>query len=133
MEQSAAVASPPPPAPTGTVQLQESLRELLATLLDAGFGLALDGVERLAVKLDEMRARGGPGVGALWGAATAKLAGRNPILGAITGAFAALSPTVKTLIVLALVLALLLLPVTVVLVLLALIVLAIVAAVRASR
>jgi hypothetical protein len=113
--------------------LKASLRRLLATLLDRALGIALDKVETLARSFDEIAARGGVPVGALLGGLRAKLQGRSPIWGAIRGAFAALSPGVKALIIVALVLALLLLPVTVVLLLLALIVLAIWAAVRAGN
>ena len=113
-------------------RLRSSLRALLRDLLDAGFGLALDTVERLAHSLDEIRARGGVGINALIGAAGAKLAGRSPVLGALAGAFGALSTGMKWAIFLIVLLAVLLLPVTVVLLLLALIVLAIVVAVRLS-
>jgi hypothetical protein len=113
-------------------ELKASLRRLLATLLDRALGIALDTVETLAGSFDEIAARGGIPVSALLGGLRAKLQGRSPIWGAIRGAFAALSPGVKALIIIALVLALLLLPVTVVLLLLALIVIAIWLAVRAG-
>jgi hypothetical protein len=113
-------------------ELKASLRRLLATLLDRALGIALDKVETLASSFDEIAARGGIPISALLGGLRAKLQGRSPIWGAIRGAFAALSPGVKALIIIALVLALLLLPVTVVLLLLALIVLAIWLAVRAG-
>ena len=120
-----------PQRPSQTEHLKESLRKLLARLLDRGFGIALDKVEQLAQTLDDIAARGGYKIGALFGGARAAISGRNPIWGAITGAVAALSPAAKAAIIIALVLALLLLPVTVVLVLLFLIVVAIVAVVRA--
>jgi hypothetical protein len=113
-------------------ELKASLRRLLATLLERAFGIALDKVETLAKGFDEIAARGGIPVSALLGGLRAKLEGRSPIWGAIRGAYSALSPGVKVLIVLALVLALVLLPVTVVLLLLALIVIAIWLAVRTS-
>ena len=113
-------------------ELKASLRRLLATLLDRALGIALDKVETLASSFDEIAARGGVPISALLGGLRAKLQGRSPIWGAIRGAFAALSPGVKALIIIALVLALLLLPVTVVLLLLALIVVAIWLAVRAG-
>jgi hypothetical protein len=117
--------------PFQTEQLKESLRKLLARLLDRGFGIALDKVEQLARTFDDIAARGGYKIGALFGGARAAMSGRNPIWGAITGAVAALSPAAQAAIIIALVLALLLLPVTVVLVLLFLIIVAIVAVVRA--
>jgi hypothetical protein len=113
-------------------ELKASLRRLLATLLDRALGIALEKVETLATSLDEIAARGGIPISALLGGLRAKLQGRSPVWGAIRGAFAALSPGVKALIIIALVLALLLLPVTVVLLLLALIVVAIWLAVRAG-
>ncbi|MGD9525797.1 hypothetical protein [Pseudonocardia sp.] len=121
-----------PGRPDPLADLRRALRDLLATLLDRAVGVALDKVEDIAGRLDEMAARGGPNVGALVGGARSLMSGRNPIWGAFRGAFSALSPGTKAAIVAALVLALVLLPVTVVLVLLALIVLAVVAAARWS-
>jgi VIT1/CCC1 family predicted Fe2+/Mn2+ transporter len=113
-------------------ELKASLRGLLATLLERAFGIALDKVESLATSLDDIAARGGMPLQAILGGVRAKLQGRNPVWGAIRGVFGGMSPQVKALVILALVLALVLLPVTVVLVLLALIVLAVWAAVRSS-
>jgi hypothetical protein len=113
-----------------TEQLKASLRRLLAVLLERGFGVVLDSVERLAGTFDEIAARGGVKMGALWGGATAGLSGRNPVWGAVKGAFSALSTPARGALIIALVLALLLLPVTVVLLLLALIALAIIAVVK---
>jgi len=113
-----------------TDQLRESLRELLAALLDRGFGIALDKVEQLSRTFDEIAARGGYKIGALFGGTHAALSGRNPVWGAITGAVSALSPGAKAAVIALLILALLLLPVTVVLVLLFLIVVAVVAVAR---
>jgi hypothetical protein len=112
----------PPALADSLAELRESLRGLLAALLEKGYGIALAAVERMADGLDEMAARGGLQPGALLGGLTAKLTGGNPIVGALTGAFRALSPGAKALLVLALVLAVVLLPVTVVLLLLVLIV-----------
>lgn len=116
-----------------TERLKSSLRELLATVLDRAFGIALDGVERLATAFDDLAARGGITVNALLGGAKAALQGRSPVWGAITSALASLSPATKVALVVALVLAVLLLPVTVLLLLLFLIVLAVVVAVRAHN
>jgi hypothetical protein len=113
-----------------TVQLGESVRELLVALLDRGFGIALDKVEKLSRTFDEIAARGGYKVGALLGGTHAAVSGRNPVRGAITGAVSALSPGAKAGVIALLILALLLLPVTVVLVLLFLIVVAVVAVAR---
>lgn len=70
-------------------ELKESLRRLLATLLERAVGLAPDKVEQLARPLDEMAARGGPELGALFGGARAALSGGNPVWGAIRGAVSA--------------------------------------------
>jgi len=116
--------------PSPADQLRESLRRLLAALLDRAFGVALDKLEELSQTFDEIAARGGYKIGALFGGLRAAVAGRNPVWGAITGAFAALSPGAKAAVIAVLILALLLLPVTVVLVLLFLIVVAVVAVAR---
>jgi membrane associated rhomboid family serine protease len=108
--------------PVTTERLKSSLRELLATLIDRAFGLALDDVV----------ARGGLPLNALLGGARALHAGRNPVWGAIRGTFAAMSPAARAAVIAALVLAVLLLPLIVVLLLLALIVFAVWAAVRAA-
>ena len=113
-------------------ELKASLRRLLATLLDRAFGIALERVEDLAGWLDEVAARGGIKMNALLGGVRSAIGGRNPVWGAVVGAFRGMSPATKVALVAALVLALLLLPVTVVLLLLFLIIAAIVAAVRAS-
>ena len=113
-----------------TDQLKAALRKLLATLLDRGFGIALEGVEQMARALEETAARGGVKLGAVLGGARAAMAGGNPIWGVVKGAFAAMSPGARAVVIVALVLAPLLLPVTVVLVLLALIVLAVIAVVK---
>ncbi|TWF80157.1 hypothetical protein FHX44_116095 [Pseudonocardia hierapolitana] len=117
---------------TASEQLKASLRELLATLIDRAFGLALDAVESLARALDEVAARGGLRLNALLGGARALAQGSNPVWGAIKGAVAAMSPAARVALIAALVLAVLLLPLTVVLVLLALIVFAVWVAVRAA-
>ncbi|QYN38087.1 hypothetical protein K1T35_13105 [Pseudonocardia sp. DSM 110487] len=116
-----------------TERLERSLRELLATLIDRAFGLALDAVEGLARQLDEVAARGGLPLNALLGGAVALFEGRSPLWGAVRGAFAAMSPAAKGASIAALILALLLVPLTVVLLLLALIGLAVWGAIRAAR
>lgn len=116
--------------PSPVDDLKTALRELLSTLLDRAFGVALDKVEHLAQGFDDMSARGGMTVGALLGGAQAAVKGGNMVWGAVKGAFGALSGAAKAALIVALVLALLLLPVTVVLLLVALIVIAVVAVVR---
>ena len=111
-------------------QLKAALRELLATVLERAFGLALDKLEQLSGTLEDIEARGGYKIGAVFGGVRAAVAGKSPVWGAIKGAFSALSPGVKAAIIIALVLALLLLPVTVVLLLLLLIAVAIIAIVK---
>ncbi|MFD1531250.1 hypothetical protein [Pseudonocardia aurantiaca] len=118
------------PQPTPTEQLKASLRTLLATLIERGFGIALDKIEQLARTFDQIAARGGITLHAAFGGAQAALEGRSPVWGAIRGAFSALSPGTKAIVVAVLILALILLPVTVVLLLLSLIVIAIVLANR---
>ena len=120
-------AAPPP-----TDQLKAALRELLAAVLERTFGMALDKVEQLSRTFDEIEARGGVKIGALFGGVRAAVAGKSPVWGAIMGAFSALGPGAKAAIIIVLVLALLLLPVTVVLILLLLIAVAIVAMVRSQ-
>lgn len=127
----ASVPQAPPPRPAD--ELRASLRRLLTTLLERGFGIALDAVERMAANMDEIAAHRGVQVSAVLGGISAKVGGRSPLIGALKGALSALHPTVRVALIVALVLGLLLLPVTVVLLLLALIVLAIVLSVRAAR
>jgi hypothetical protein len=110
--------------------LKAALRELLAAVLERTFGIALDKVEQLSRTLDDIAARGGVKVGALWGGVRAAVAGKSPVWGAIRGAFSALGPGAQAAVIIVLVLAILLLPVTVVLILLLLIVVAIIVIVR---
>jgi hypothetical protein len=121
-----------PPTEQALEDLKASLRKLLATVLERAFGLALEKVETLAKSFDEIAARGGVPLNALLGGVKAGMQGRNPVWGAIKGAFGALSPAIRVAIIVALVLALVLLPVTVVLLLLVLIVVAVWLAVRAA-
>ena len=117
-------------SPDPTEQLKAALRRLLAAALERTFGMALDKVEQLSRTFDEIAARGGVTVGALFGGVRAAVTGRNPVWGAVKGAFSALGPGTKAAILIVLVLALLLLPVTVVLLLLLLIVVAVMAIAR---
>ncbi len=113
-----------------TQQIRANVRKLFTTLLERGFGIALEAVQRLDHILNEIAARSGVKVNALLGGARAAVAGRSPAWGAIKGAFSALSPGAKAAVIIVLVLALLLLPVTVALLLLALIAAAVIAAVK---
>jgi hypothetical protein len=99
-------------------------------VLERAFGIALDKIEQLSRTLEDIEARGGYKIGAVFGGVRAAAGGRSPVWGAIKGAFSALSPGVKAAIIVVLVLALLLLPVTLVLLLLLLIVVAVIAIVR---
>jgi hypothetical protein len=111
-------------------RLKASLKELLRTLLRRAVGVALDQVEHLAKSFDAMAASGGFALSGVLGGIQARLAGKNPVWGAVKAAVGSLSPGVRVLLVLALVLALVLLPVTVVLLLIALIVVIIVVAAK---
>jgi hypothetical protein len=121
-----------PDEPTTSMdELRASLRRLLDAVLDRAFGLALDQVEALGAWFDEVAARGGVTVNALFGGVRAALGGRNKVWGAVVGAVAGMSPAARAALIVALVLALLLLPLTAVLLLLTLIVAVIVVASRA--
>jgi hypothetical protein len=113
-------------------QLTVSLRKLLGAVVDKGIDTAVQGVEKLSDKLENMAQSGGPLAGAAGGGVRAALAGRNPLWGAVKGMVANLSTGTKVLITLAAVLGLLLGPVVLVVALVALLVLAIVAAVRSA-
>ena len=86
---------------------------VLSALLNAGRRLVVDFVERVADRLKDLVAGGGPLLAAGLGAGIAALVGKNPLWGAIKGGFSALSPWGKALVIIALVLAVLLLPVTI--------------------
>jgi membrane associated rhomboid family serine protease len=113
-------------------ELKAKLRELLATLIERAFGVAMEKVEQLAKAFEDIAAHGGITFNALLGGARASLAGRSPVWGAIVAAVSSLSPGARAALIIALVLALILLPITVVLLLLALLVLAVVAVAKAS-
>jgi hypothetical protein len=123
-------ALPHEPLADPVERLKASLKELLRTLLRRAVGVALDQVEHLAKSFDAMAASGGFALSGVLGGIQARLAGKNPVWGAVKAAVGSLSPEVRVLLVLALVLALVLLPVTVVLLLIALIVVIIVVAAK---
>lgn len=106
------------------------LMGVLRTLLKAGLQLVVDAVERVADRLKDLVAGGGPLLAAGLGAGIAALVGKNPLWGAIKGGFSALSPWGKALVIIALVLAALLAPVTILVALIAVIVIVVVLAVK---
>ena len=114
-------------------QLTSSLRGLANVLIDRGAKAASGKVDRLSGKLEGIASRGGSLTGAAAGGLKAVAGGRNPVWGAVKGAFAGLSTRTKVLIVLALVLAVLLAPVVLVILLLGLLVWAVVAAARSRE
>lgn len=117
----------PQPTPlTPGQQLKASLRELLGVALDRAAAFAAEKVDQVTQSLEHLAADGGPKISALLGGVEAKLAGANPVWGAVKGAYGALSPAARVGILLLLVLAVVLLPVTLLLVLLGLIVLAVI-------
>lgn len=126
---------PKQPPPSAGQQLKASLRGLLAATVDRVAGLAMEKADQAAQSLENIAAEGGPKIGAIFGGIEAKLAGNNPVWGAVKGAFGALSPSARIGIVLLLVLAVVLLPVTLVLVLVGLLVLTVILLVsaRSSR
>jgi hypothetical protein len=107
-----------------------SLERLAAALVDRAAGVAVDKVDDFAEKLEGIAANGGVGLGAAFGAGTAMMAGKNPVLGAVKGAWGALSTGKKVAIVLGLVLLGLLSPVALVLALVGLLIAAIVKAAK---
>ena len=147
MTATAAPAAPstPNPAPTsaaevtaadaaagvgpGTLVLR-SLERLAAALVGRAAEAAVDKVDDVAEKLEGIAANGGVGLGAAFGAGTAMMAGKNPVVGAVKGAWGALSTGKKVAIVLGLVLLGLLSPVALVLVLVGLLIAAIVKAAK---
>jgi hypothetical protein len=107
-----------------------SLERLAAALVDRAAGAAVDKVDDLAGRLEGIAANGGVGLAAAFGAGTAMMAGKNPVIGAMKGAWGALGTGTKVAIVLGLVLLGLLSPVALVLVLLGLLIAAIVKAAK---
>jgi len=104
----------------------------MGALMQKGLDVALQAVDRLSDKLEDVTSRGGALTGAAGGGLKALGAGKNPVWGAVKGAIGGLSTTTKVLIILSLILGLLLGPVVLLVLLLALMVLAVVAVVRAA-
>jgi hypothetical protein len=113
-------------------QLKASFQKLLGALAQKGLTVALQAVDRLSEKLEDVTSRGGALTGGVGGGVKALLAGKSPVWGAVKGVIGGLSTTTKVLIVLSLVLALVLGPVLLLLLLLGLLIFAVVAAVRAA-
>lgn len=109
-------------------RLRASGEALLVALIDRLAMVAREQVDQLSEKVDDLREHGGAGLGALLAGAQSAMAGRNPVLGAIKGGFAALTTPLKVATVLAAILA----PVLLLVVLLVLVVLGAVAAVRSN-
>jgi len=127
---------PPPPAtearPAPLQQLKTSAQTLLTALIDKAAGVALNKVDELTDKLNEVTANGGVGLTAALAGGQAYLQGNNPLWAAAKAGFSALSAWAKAGLILALVLAAVLGLVLVAVLLLAIIVWAIIAAIRAA-
>ncbi|NMO90466.1 hypothetical protein [Actinomycetospora sp. TBRC 11914] len=116
-------------AGTGKI-IARSFERLAAALIDRAASAAVDKVDDLSEKLEGIASNGGVGLNAAFGAGTAMMLGKNPVVGAIKGAWSALGTGAKVGIVLGLILLAVLSPVALVLVLLGLLVAAIVKAAR---
>lgn len=103
---------------------------IAVALIDRAAGVAADKVDDVSDQLEKMASGGGVKLGALFGAGNAMMAGKNPVLGAVKGAWGALGTGPKIGIVVGLVLLGVLSPVALVLLLLGLLVAAIVSAVK---
>lgn len=141
----AATAAAPPPTtrPTDaaastadlepTERLKRSAQTLVVAVIDLAAGKAVDLVEGVSDRLEDVSATAASGAGvgmsAALGAGSAWLAGGNPVWGAVKGGWQALSTGAKVGIVLLLILLAVLSPVAL---LVALVVLLVVAIVRAA-
>ena len=117
-----------PPSPGE--RIRTSLQQLGVAAIDRAAGAAVDKVDDLSERLEEITANGGVGLGAAFGAGNAMMAGKNPVWGAVMGAWGALSTGTKVAIVVGLVLLGLLGPVALIVALVVLLVVAIVKAVK---
>lgn len=117
-----------PPSPGE--RIRASLQRLAVAAIDKAAGAAVDKVDDLSERLEEVTANGGVGLGAAFGAGNAMMAGKNPVWGAVKGAWGALSTGKKVAIVVGLVLLGLLGPVALIVALVVLLVVAIVKAVK---
>jgi len=116
--------------PTPGQRIKACFERLAVALIHRGTDAIVDRADGLSEKLEEIRDNGGVGLGAAFGAGYAYMAGKNPVVGALKGAWSALGTGQKVGIVLGLVLLGLLSPVALVVALVALLVWAIVKAVK---
>lgn len=129
-------SSPAAAAPGDTAEqtpgqrIKACFERLAVALIHRGTDVIVDKADGLADKLEEIKENGGVGLGAAFGAGYAYMAGKNPVVGALKGAWSSLGTGTKVGIVLGLVLLGLLSPVALVIALVALLVWAIVKAVK---
>jgi hypothetical protein len=116
--------------PTPGQRIKACFERLAVALIHRGTDVIVDKADGLADRLDEIKENGGVGLGAAFGAGYAYMAGKNPVVGALKGAWSSLSTGKKVGIVLGLVLLGLLSPVALVIALVALLVWAIVKAAK---
>jgi hypothetical protein len=121
---------------TKSAPVSMSLTAALGDLRDAALRYAAvkasRKVEDWAEDLREFVASGGPATQAVFEGVKAKLQGKNPVWGAIKGAWSGASPQLKLAVVLILILTLVLAPVVLLMLLLGLLVAALVAGIRAA-
>lgn len=103
---------------------------LAVAVIDRLAGVAADKVDDLSDNLEKMASGGGLKLGALFGAGNALMAGKNPLFGAMKGAWGALGIGPKIAIIVGLVLLGVLSPVALVLLLVGLLVAGIISAVK---
>ena len=116
--------------PSPGQRIRACFERLAVALIHRGTDVIVDKADDLADRLEEIRDNGGVGLGAACGAGYAYMAGKNPAIGAVKGAWSALSTGGKVGIVLGLVLLGLLSPVALVVALVGLLVWAIVRSVK---
>jgi hypothetical protein len=103
---------------------------LAVAVIDRLAGIAADKVDDLSDQVEKMASGGGLKLGAIFGAGNALMAGKNPVVGAMKGAWGALGTGPKIAIIVGLVLLGVLSPVALLLLLVGLLVAAIVSAVK---
>ncbi|WP_018331851.1 hypothetical protein [Actinomycetospora chiangmaiensis] len=103
---------------------------LAVALIDRLAGLAADKVDGLSDQVEKIGSGGGLKMGAIFGAGNALMAGRNPLFGAMKGAWGALGTGPKIAIIVGLVLLGVLSPVALLLLLVGLLIAGIVSAVK---
>ena len=105
-------------------------QRLAVAVIDRLAGIAADKVDDLSDQVEDMASGGGVKLGAIFGAGNALMAGKNPLFGAMKGAWGALGVGPKIAIIAGLVLLGVLSPVALLLLLVGLLIAGIVAAVR---